>query len=308
MPGGFSRWRVFIDRYVVIEPGLTVLSFASEGVGKVRVPRGGLLMADLFPVVVVGSGNMGAALARCLRKANPDASILGVDPDRTRLAQLETEGILKPAASDWSLARGTLVLAIKPQVLEAVAAQLKPRLGPDVVIVSILAGVPLARLRAAMGSDKVVRTMPNLPLTVGAGATAIATDGCSPEVLAQARALLAPTGEVVEVLESQLDAVTGLSGSGPAYVLKFLMAMEDGGVFAGLPRATARKLATATLVGTLRMIVESKEEPDVLRGQVTSPGGTTIYGLHALEQGGFSASVMDAVQAATLRSKELGKS
>jgi pyrroline-5-carboxylate reductase len=264
-------------------------------------------MADLFPVVVVGSGNMGAALARCLRNANPDASILGVDPDRTRLAQLEAEGILKAAAPDWTLHRGTLVLAVKPQVLESVAAALKPRLGPDVVVVSILAGVPLARLRGAMGSEKIVRTMPNLALTVGAGATAIATDGCSPEVLARAKSLLASTGEVVEVLESQLDAVTGLSGSGPAFVLKFLMALEDGGVFAGLPRATARKLANATVAGTLRMVLESGAEPDVLRGQVTSPGGTTIYGLHALERGGFAASVMEAVQAATLRSKELGK-
>lgn len=264
-------------------------------------------MSALFPVVVVGSGNMGAALARCLRQANPDGTILGVDPDRSRLELLEAEGILKPAPETWSLNKGTLVLAIKPQVLEAVAATLRPRIGPDVVIVSILAGVPLARLRSAMGTERVVRTMPNLPLTVGAGATAIATDGCSPDLIAQARALLSPTGEVVEVLESQLDAVTGLSGSGPAYVLKFLMAMEDAGVFAGLPRAVARKLSNATVAGTLRMVVESGEEPDVLRGQVTSPGGTTIYGLHALERGGFTASIMEAVQAATLRSKELGK-
>ena len=264
-------------------------------------------MSHLFPVVVVGSGNMGAALARCLRLANPEAVILGVDPDRSRLELLESEGVLTPAPPDWSLQQGILVLAIKPQVLETVAAALKPRLGKDVLVVSILAGVPLQRLRAAMGTDRVVRTMPNLPLTVGAGATAIATDGCSPEVLTLVKSLLAPTGEVVEVLESQLDAVTGLSGSGPAYVLKFLMALEDGGVFSGLPRNVARKLAIATMSGTLRMILESGEEPDVLRGQVTSPGGTTIYGLHALEQGGFAASVMGAVQAATLRSKELGK-
>lgn len=265
-------------------------------------------MSALFPVVVVGSGNMGAALARCLHRTHPEASILGVDPDQARLAQLEAEGVLRPAAANWSLEQGTMVLAIKPQVLETVSLALRPRLGPDVVIVSILAGVPLARLRAALGSDKIVRAMPNLPLTVGAGATAIATDGCSLETLDRARALLGSTGEVVEVLESQLDAVTGLSGSGPAYVLKFLMALEDGGVFAGLPRSTARKLALATMAGTLRMVLESGEEPETLRGQVTSPGGTTIYGLHALEQGGFAASVMEAVQAASQRSKELGKS
>ena len=265
-------------------------------------------MSDLFPVIVVGAGNMGGALARCLRQAHPQASIQGVDPYRESLDRLEREGVLQAAPADWKLDKGTLVLAIKPQMLESVAATLKPRIGPGVVVVSILAGVPLARLRAALGSDRIVRTMPNLALTVGAGATAIATDGCAAEVLAQARALLAPTGEVVEVLEAQLDAVTGLSGSGPAFVLKFAMALEDGGVLAGLPRPTARKLAMATVAGTMRMAVESGMEPDALRGQVTSPGGTTIYGLQALEQGGFAAAVMAAVQAATLRSKELGKS
>jgi len=264
-------------------------------------------MPDLFPVVVVGSGNMGAALARCLRRAHPDSEILGIDPDKIRLEQLSAEGILKPAPADWRLERGTLVLAIKPQVLDVVAAQLRPHLGKDVVVVSILAGVPSARLRAAMGTERVVRTMPNLALMAGAGATAIATDGLSPEILERARQILAPTGEVVEVLESQLDAVTGLSGSGPAYVLKFVMALEDGGVFAGLPRAVARKLAMATVSGTMRWASESESELDALRGQVTSPGGTTIYGLQALEAGGFTASVMQAVQTATQRSKELGK-
>jgi len=268
---------------------------------------GGFSMSDLFPVVVVGSGNMGAALARSLRAAHPEGSILGVDPDKNRLEQLAAEGILKPAHADWKLEKGTLVLAVKPQVLESVAAELRPRLGKDVVVVSILAGVPLSRLKAAMGSDRVVRTMPNLPLMVGAGATAIAVDDLTEPVLAQARQLLAPTGEVVEVSESQLDAVTGLSGSGPAYVLKFLMSLEDGGVLAGLPRPVARKLSMATVAGTLRMAQESGAELDTLRGQVTSPGGTTIYGLQALEHGGFAATVMQAVLAATQRSKELGK-
>ncbi len=264
-------------------------------------------MSGLFPVVVVGLGNMGAALARSLRRAHPEGKIFGVDPDAARLEMLRSEGILEPVSSDWKLESGTLVLAVKPQILESAAADLRPRLGASVVVVSILAGVPLSRLRTAMASERVVRTMPNLALTVGAGATAVAVDGCAPEILERARQILAPTGEVVEVLESQLDAVTGLSGSGPAYVLKFLMSLEDGGVLAGLPRGVARKLANATVAGTLRMVLESGIEPDVLRGQVTSPGGTTIYGLNALEKGGFSACVMDAVLSATLRSKELGK-
>lgn len=261
-----------------------------------------------FPVVIFGVGNMGAAIARCLRKSNPQAVILGVDADQTKIAALESEGVLVGAKPDWKLEEGILVLSVKPQILDAVAKGLQERLGKEATVLSILAGVPLARLRAAFGSQQVVRTMPNLGLTVGAGATAIAVDGLSEAVLNRIRDLLAPTGEVVEVLESQMDAVTGLSGSGPAYVLKFLMSLEDGGVLAGLPRPVAHRLAQATVAGTLRLAQETGMEWDVLRGQVTSPGGTTIHGLKAMESGGFSASVMDAVWAATERSKELGRS
>lgn len=249
---------------------------------------------------------MGGAIARSLRQAHPDASISGIDQDRAKLAQLEKDGILLALPEDWTFSRGVLVLSIKPQVLDSVAAGLKSRLGPDVTVVSIMAGVPLSRLRAALGSDRVVRVMPNLALTVGAGASAIATDGLSQAVLGQARTLLAPTGEVVEVLESQMDAITGLSGSGPAFVIKFLMALEDGGVLAGLPRAISRKLSLATVAGTVRLAQETGLELDVLRGQVTSPGGTTIYGLKSLEDNGFSGAVMSAVASATERSRQLG--
>lgn len=259
-----------------------------------------------FPVVVFGVGNMGGAFARCLRQAHPDASISGIDQDRIRLSVLEREGLLKTLPDDWTFPRGVLVLSIKPQVLDSVAASLASRLGPDVTVVSILAGVSLARLKTAFGHDRVVRVMPNLALTVGAGASAIATDGLSPEVLARVRTLLAPTGEVVEVLESQMDAITGLSGSGPAFVLKFLMALEDGGVLVGLPRAVAHRLSLATVAGTVRLAQETGLELDVLRGQVTSPGGTTIYGLKSLEDNGFSGAVMSAVASATERSRQLG--
>ena len=250
---------------------------------------------------------MGGAIARCLRKTHPEASISGFDQDRARLSALEQEGLLNALSDDWTLPRGVLVLSIKPQVLDSVAASLASRLGPDVTVVSILAGVPLARLRAAFGHDRGVRVMPNLALTVGAGASAIATDGLSSQVLGQVRALLAPTREVVEVLESQMDAITGLSGSGPAFVLKFLMALEDGGVLAGLPRAVAHKLSMATVAGTVRLAQETGLELDVLRGQVTSPGGTTIYGLKSLEDNGFAGAVMSAVASATERSRQLGQ-
>ncbi|HOX51511.1 MAG TPA: pyrroline-5-carboxylate reductase [Fibrobacteria bacterium] len=258
--------------------------------------------------MIFGVGNMGAAIARCLRRSNPQARILGVDADQGKISALESEGVLVGVKPDWKLEEGILVLSVKPQILDTVAQGLRERLGKGATVMSILAGVPLARLRAAFGAQQVVRTMPNLALTVGAGATAVAVDGVPESVLARIRGLLAPTGEVVEVLESQMDAVTGLSGSGPAYVLKFLMALEDGGVLAGLPRPVAHRLAQATVGGTLRLAMESGAEWDVLRGQVTSPGGTTIHGLRALENGGFAASVMDAVWGATERSKELGRS
>ena len=260
-----------------------------------------------FPVLVYGVGNMGGALARSLRKANPTAAIVGFDADASKLRELESEGVLSTFPADGRFEAGVLVLSVKPQILETVAAGLKGRLGSGVVIVSILAGVPVARLRAAFGSERVVRVMPNLALTVGAGASAFATDGLSAELLQIVRDLLAPTGEVVEVLESQLDAVTGLSGSGPAYVLKFLMALEDGGVLAGLPRTVAHRLALATVAGTVKLAQESGQEWDVLRGLVTSPGGTTIHGLKSLEDNGFASAVMSAVMAATDRSKELGR-
>lgn len=265
-------------------------------------------MSTGLPVVVFGAGNMGAAIARCFRRSHPDARILGVDSDAKKIDDLQAEGVLQAASPDWKIDEGILVLSIKPQVLDSVAESLRPRLGSSTIVVSILAGVPLARLRKAFGSDRIVRTMPNLALTVGAGATAIATDGLDPLVLATVRSLLEPTGEVVEVLESQMDAVTGLSGSGPAYVLKFLMALEDGGVLAGLPRPVAHRLAAATVAGTMRLATESGTEWDVLRGQVTSPGGTTIHGLKSLEDNGFTSAVMSAVAAATDRSKELGRS
>jgi pyrroline-5-carboxylate reductase len=260
-----------------------------------------------FPVLVYGLGNMGGALAKCLRRAYPDATLFGFDADPAKVDQFVREGVLKAFSESDRFESGAVVLAVKPQILEQVAKGLQSRIGTEVSLVSILAGVPVARLRTAFGRPKIVRVMPNLALTVGAGASAFATDGLTSADLALAHALLDPTGEVVEVLESQLDAVTGLSGSGPAYVLKFLLSLEDGGVLAGLPRPVAHRLAAATVSGTLRMAQESGLGWDDLRGQVTSPGGTTIHGLKALEDNGFAAAVMAAVQAATDRSKELGK-
>lgn len=260
-----------------------------------------------FPVVLIGCGNMGAALIRGIRKAYPEGEIRLVDPDASKVAELVGAGIGSAATLPQALDGARIViLAIKPQMLDAVAGQIAPNLQSSTLVISILAGVSKARLVGKLGTGRVARTMPNLPLMVGMGATALATDGLEAADIDACRALLRAAGTLVEVGEAQMDAVTGLSGSGPAYVLRFLQALEDGGIYAGLARPVARELALATLEGTVAMLRGTGMEPDVLRGQVTSPGGTTIHGLKALEDRAFYGAVMEAVQAATKRSRELG--
>lgn len=262
---------------------------------------------SLFPVVLVGCGNMGAALIRGVRKAYPAGEIRLVDPDASKVEELVAAGVGVASSLPQALEGARLlILAIKPQMLGVVSKTLSGKLDPGTLVVSILAGVPRSRLIAELGTARVARTMPNLPLMVGKGATALATDGLDAGDLEACRALLRSAGILAEVAESQMDAVTGLSGSGPAFVLRFLQAMEDGGVLAGLPRPVSRDLSMATMAGTIALLQDSGLETDVLRGQVTSPGGTTIHGLKALEDRAFYAAVMEAVMAATKRSKELG--
>lgn len=209
-----------------------------------------------------------------------------------------------------------VVLAIKPQALTVVAAQLAD--AADVggggvaqaapLVLSILAGTPLASLAQAFPGCPIVRAMPNTPATIGAGVTAIAPD---PQVTAEqievARRIFGAIGSVVEVPENLMDAVTGLSGSGPAFVALFIEALADGGVASGLPRSIAQALAVQTVLGTAKLIQETDLHPALLKDRVTSPGGTTIAGVAALERGGFRAATIDAVRAAWQRSCELGR-
>ncbi|MEA3019023.1 MAG: pyrroline-5-carboxylate reductase [Actinomycetota bacterium] len=197
------------------------------------------------------------------------------------------------------------VIAVKPNdVRDACAA-----LAGTKRVLSIAAGVPIATLEDALGAGTaVVRAMPNTPALVGAGAAAIAPGAHAGEDdLAWAESILGAVGEVVRVPESMLDAVTGLSGSGPAYVFLVAEALIDAGVLAGLPRDVSVALTVQTLLGSARLLAETGESPEVLRAQVTSPGGTTAAGLHALESASLRAAFSDAVRAATERSRELGK-
>lgn len=204
-----------------------------------------------------------------------------------------------------------LMLAIKPQVFDAVMAGLTAGLSDAAtpgLVISILAGIPIAKLEAAFPGRAVVRAMPNTPATVGAGMTAIAPgQHCQAAQLAQAEQIFAAVGEVVSVPESLMDAVTGLSGSGPGYVAVMIEALTDGGVAVGLPRAIAAKLAVQTVKGAAQLIQEKELHPAVLKDQVTSPGGTTIAGIAQMEQAGVRAALIEAVRAAYQRSRELGQ-
>jgi pyrroline-5-carboxylate reductase len=203
-----------------------------------------------------------------------------------------------------------LVLAVKPQSMRGVLDELRPIVKPEQLVISIAAGVPLSALATALGAHvRLVRVMPNTPCLVGQGASAYALgSAATPDDAELAQSLLATVGLAVHVPETLLDAVTGLSGSGPAYAFQVIEALSDGGVCAGLPRDVATRLAAQTLLGAAQMVLSTGQHPGALKDAVASPGGTTIAGLHELERGGLRAALMNAVVAATKRSQELGRS
>jgi len=201
-----------------------------------------------------------------------------------------------------------VLLAVKPQVFDAVVEGIAPAMGGRLVL-SIAAGIPIRRIRAYLPpTARIVRVMPNAPALVLAGVSALAYGpGVTAEDQALAGRLFETVGRVVTVEERLMDAVTGLSGSGPAFVFLAIEALADGGVKAGLPRSVAEQLAAQTVLGAARMVLETGQHPAQLKDMVASPGGTTIAGLHQLELGGVRASLIAAVEAATQRSEELGR-
>ncbi len=263
-------------------------------------------------IAFIGGGNMAEAIIRGLLAAGIGGERIAVaEPVASRRSLLEDRYRVGTSGDNSAVAAGAdvLVLAIKPQVAPAVLAQLKETVGSGTLVVSIMAGVSCAAIEAPLGPGaRIVRVMPNTPALVMAGASALCSGSrATAEDLALGEALFAQVGTVCRVEEKLMDAVTGLSGSGPAYVLAFIESLADGGVKNGLPRDTALKLAAQTLLGTARLYLETGEHPASLRDKVTSPGGTTIAGLHALETGCFRGTVVSAVDAAVARSKELGK-
>jgi len=267
-------------------------------------------MSDSNRIAFLGGGNMAEAIIKGLQRENPAASLMVAEISverRTYLAKTYP-GIRVVEHGDQAATWGDVViLAIKPQQAATVLAAIRQTVGPDKLIVSIMAGVRSATIEEALeNGTRVVRVMPNTPALVGTGATAIcAGRNAGTQDLDCVEAIFARTGLVVRVDEKQMDAVTGLSGSGPAYVFTFIEALSDAGVKNGLARDVSTKLALQTVLGAARMLAETGEHPAKLREQVTSPGGTTIAGLHVLENGCFRGTIMDAVDAATSRSKEL---
>ena len=259
----------------------------------------------------IGAGKMATALVHGMLRARiaKDDSIVASDPLENARTAIQVETGIAVFESNLDVLKNSdvLVLAVKPQSMRQVLAELSKAVTSEHLVISIAAGITIESIVHGLGMhSRVVRVMPNTPALIGEGASAYALgEGVLPEDAAIVEDLLGSVGQSVKVAESLLDAVTGLSGSGPAFVYLMIEALSDGGVRAGLPRDTANQLAVQTVVGAARMVQESGEHPGVLKDQVASPGGTTIAGLHALEKAGVRGAFIDAVVEATRRSAEL---
>lgn len=270
-------------------------------------------MASTLKVGFLGAGKMASALAKgfvAAKMVSPKQIIASdvMEPARAAFAR-EVGGSIAESNVDVLKFANVLVLAVKPDQVAAVLAEVKPAFTERHLLISIAAGVTLAKLENALPlRARVIRVMPNTPALVGAGASGYAlgshANGEDGDV---AQKLLGAVGVAFAVKESLLDAVTGLSGSGPAYAFQIIEALSDGGVAAGLPRDIATRLAAQTLLGSAKMVLETGLHPGALKDMVTSPGGTTIEGLHELEKGKVRGALMNAVRAAAEKSKKLGQ-
>ncbi|MFQ5829549.1 MAG: pyrroline-5-carboxylate reductase [Candidatus Methylomirabilia bacterium] len=261
----------------------------------------------------LGAGAMGEALIKGLLKAGvvPPESVFAADVRLDRLEQLgNLYGIHTLSDNPLLVKRvDVVILAVKPQIIHSVVSEVAPVVSQESLVISLAAGVPTGTLRAILSEGvRLIRVMPNAPALVLVGATAIArADGLQPGDLETAKEIFEAVGKVVVLEEEQMDAVTGLSGSGPAYVAMVIEALADGGVKMGLDRLTAMTLAAQTVLGSAKLLIETGAHPGQLKDMVTSPGGTAITGVAALEEGGVRLALINAVERATLRSRELGQ-
>lgn len=263
-------------------------------------------------ITFLGGGNMANALIRGLLRAGTPASRITatVRREERKLALEKAHGV-QVGFDNLAAAQAAevVVLSVKPQAMEKLLTQIAPAIDRHKLIVSIAAGVPIAAMERHLGEGaRIVRSMPNTPCLVGKGATAISGgEHATAEDLTLATQIFDSVGITTVLDENLLDAVTGLSGSGPAYIFLIIEALSDAGVKVGLSRHVALKLAAQTVLGSAQLLLETGEHPGHLKDQVTSPGGTAIAGLHTLEAGGLRTTLMNAVEAATLRAKQLGE-
>lgn len=261
----------------------------------------------------IGAGNMGEALIKGLVAANlvPAKAIYASDVRLDPLRALEQRYGVQLTQDNAELVSqvDVVILAVKPQIMAAVLGQIAPAVTQQKLLISIAAGVPTKVIRAGLGKEaRLIRVMPNTPALVLEGVTAVAkAQGLEPGDLDTAGEIFSAVGRVVILDEELMDAVTGLSGSGPAYVAIVIESLADGGVKMGLDRVTAMTLATQTVLGTARLALETGLHPGALKDMVSSPGGTTIAGIAALEECGVRNAFIKAVERATLRSRELGR-
>ncbi len=269
---------------------------------------------DAINLGIIGGGVMAEAIASRLLAAKiyPSSTVLVSEPQSQRRVFWQQQYGVQVTSDNQTVIKtaSIILLAVKPQILDQLLSQLdlSSLRSSQALIISILAGTTLEKLESAFIECPVIRVMPNTPATVGAGISAIASGKkVNSAHIEAAKKIFAAVGQVVEVPESMMDGVTGLSGSGPAFVALMIEALADGGVAVGLPRAIALQLAIQTVLGTATLIKESGLHPAELKDRVTSPGGTTIAGVAALERAGFRAAAIEAVKAAYSRSQELGK-
>lgn len=261
----------------------------------------------------LGAGKMATALAKGFVQAGlvTGERLIASDHLENARATFARETGAKTTAWNPDVARfaRVLFLAVKPDQVNEVLAEIRPDFSEDHLLISIAAGVPLARLEASLPPGaRAIRVMPNTPALVGAAAAGFALGKAAHAEDAQlTQQLLSAVGMAFSVKESLLDAVTGLSGSGPAYAFLIIEALSDGGVAAGLPRDIATKLAAQTLLGSAKLLLETGLHPGALKDMVTSPGGTTIEGVHELEKAGLRAALISAVRSAAEKSKKLGQ-
>ncbi len=258
----------------------------------------------------LGGGQMATAIARgaILAGMATDSEIAFCDSNAGQIEVLKTKFPNALLASPEELFDkcSRIVLAVKPQTLLDISSSIAARVSEKHLLVSIAAGISLPKLASGLGTQRIIRVMPNTPCQSLEGASGIAAaSAVTTEDLEWCTSLFGAVGKVVRVSDDQLHGVTGVSGSGPAYVLMMIEALSDGGVMAGLSRQAALELATQTVLGTAKMVQETGTHPAVLREQVTSPGGTTIAALSTMERAGFRSAVIDGVMAAVKRSREL---